>query len=230
MKNFIRRLLGKSPQAEASASEPTSGDHPLTIEDGSDNAMRRQLVQVLLRDLLRRHGIAPHWVELQMLMVSSSSRGAGMYARLILRQWDDRLMNYAQALQNALLTEIARFEPQASDWLHGISWQLEMADSCPYTTLPDKPFWLEAATPVTPVTPVSPGSPVSPVLPVLPVFPPTQDVKPPAFATTVAASRHPKESDALEDLQRLFIIRDQALGQHLVSIAVGYEPTQPGPL
>ena len=212
MKNFIRRLLGKSPQAEASASEPVSGDHPLTIEDGSDNAMRRQLVQVLLRDLLRRHGIAPHWVELQMLMVSSSSRGAGMYAR---RQWDERLMNYAQALQNALLTEIARFEPQASDWLHGISWQLEMADNCPYTTLPDKPFWLQAATPVSPV---------------LPVLPPTQDVKPPAFAATVPASRHSEESDALKDLQRLFIIRDQVLGKHLDSIAVGYEPTQPVPL
>jgi hypothetical protein len=47
-------------------------------------------------------------------------------------------MNYALALQNTLLADIERFEPRACEWLHGISWQFEMADSCPYTTLPDK--------------------------------------------------------------------------------------------
>jgi hypothetical protein len=85
--DLIRRLFGATPQAVPAADEPASGDQLLTIEDGSDNAMRRQLVQVLLRDLLRKHGIAPHWIELQMLVVSRGRRGAGLYVRLIVRHW-----------------------------------------------------------------------------------------------------------------------------------------------
>jgi len=218
MKKLIRRLWGAPPQALPAASAPTRDDNPLTIEDGSDNAVRRQLVQVLLRDLLRKHGIAPHWIELQMLLVSSR-RGTGLYVRLIVRQWDERLMNYACALQNTLLADIARFEPQASNWLHGISWQLEMADSCPYTTLPDKAFWLAAAKP-TAAAPLA-SSPADPALQ------PKQAFESLVFDPTTPAARSSEEGDALEDLQRLFNIRDQELAKHPVAMAVGYEPTQP---
>jgi len=214
MKNMMRRLFG-APKAALAAAERTSGDHPPTIEDGSDNAMRRQLVQVLLRDLLRKHGIAPHWIELQMLVVSRSSRGTGLFVRLIIRHWDARLMNYAVALQNALLADVARFEPRASEWLHGISWQFEMTDSCPYTTLPDKAFWVESVRPETPVIGVSP---------------PALSSNPSAFTPIALAVPRSEESEALEDLQRLFQVRDELLGKHFDGIAVGYEKTQPSAL
>lgn len=147
MNNIIRRLFGRpTPAAPVSTLLPANrDDNPATIEDGSDNAMRRQLVQVLMRDVLRRHGIPSQWIECQMLVVSSRSRGAGLYARLVIKHWDERLMTYAFAFQSALLADIARFEPKASDWLHGISWQLEVDDSCPHSSLPDKAFWQEAA-------------------------------------------------------------------------------------
>jgi hypothetical protein len=221
MKNLFRSLFGASPPpapATPAAAEAARDDHPMTIEEGSDNAMRRQLVQVLLRDLLRKHGIAPHWIELHMLVVSRSSRGSGLYVRLIVRHWDERLMNYASALQNALLTDIARFEPRASEWLHGISWQFEMTDSCPYTTLPGKAFWAETAAPTTPVMPVILAST------------PAQAVKRPTFAPSAQVARPSKESEALEDLQLLFQVRDKDLGKHSDGMAVGYEKTQPSPL
>ena len=116
-------------------------DGPATIEDGSDNALRRQLVHVLMRDVMRRHGIPAPLVECQMLVVSSRSRGAGMYVRLVLKQWDERLVRYAFAFQMAQKADILRFEPQACEWLHGISWQFEFSESCPYAELPDKSFW-----------------------------------------------------------------------------------------
>ncbi len=153
MNNIIRRLFGRPrPDALASTLLPAShDDYPSTLDDDSDNAIRRQLVQVLMRDVLRRHAIPPQWLECQMLVVSSRSRGKGLYARLLIKHWDERLMNHAQAFQRALLTDIERFEPHASDWLHGISWQLEMGDSCPYTSLPDKAFWLAPAKKPAPV-------------------------------------------------------------------------------
>ena len=122
----------------------------MTIEDGSDNALRRQLVHVLLRDVLRRHGIPAPLVECQMLVVSSRSRGPGMYVRLVLKQWDERLVRYAFALQKSLKADLLRFEPQASEWLHGISWQFDFGDSCPFAELPDKKFWQTPASQAAP--------------------------------------------------------------------------------
>lgn len=171
--------------------------------------MRRQLVQVLLRDVLRRHGIPRHWIDCQMLVASSRSRGPGMYVRLVVRQWDDRLMNYAFAFQNALLADIARFEPRAtSDWLHGISWQLEVADTCPYPTMPDKSFWLEPAKQAVPIASIAPVTSIAPA---------------------VQSAQSAEESDALQDLERLFAIRDQEINRQAAGghAPAGYEKPQP---
>jgi hypothetical protein len=160
MKKLISSLFGRSQHAAAPRRAPASSrDNPLTIEDGSDNATRRQLVQVLLRDALRKYGIPPRWIDCQMLLVDSRSKGPGMYVRLVVRQWDDRLMNYAFAFQNALMVEITRFEPQATQWLHGISWQLDVAETCPHRDMPDKSYWSEPAAPAVRVAQVRTARP-----------------------------------------------------------------------
>lgn len=196
----------------------------MTIEDGSENATRRQLVQVLLRDVLRRSGIPPKWIECHMLLVSSRTRGHGMYVRLVLKHWDHRMMNYTMAFQRALITDIERFEPKASEWLHGVSWQLDVDDSCPYTELPEKSFWLQPAT-----TPV-----VAPLLAqivaeeVNPVIAPTRLERP----ERVERPKKPDDNDPAQDLERLFAIRDQELDRQAAEglTPVGYEKTQPSPL
>lgn len=119
-------------------------DSPATIEDGSENSFRRQLVGTVTRDLMRRHGLPAHWIDCQMMMVSSRTRGSGMYLRLVVRHWDARLMDYASAFQKELMTDIKQFEPMSANWLYGVSWQLEIDDCCPYTTLPSGGFWQES--------------------------------------------------------------------------------------
>lgn len=137
MKNLFRRLFGNAPQTAIL----TQRDSLISVQDESDNATRHQLVQMLLRALLRKHGIPTHWIELQILVVPGKVQGLGMHLRLVVKQWDVRLMNHVQAFQDTLLADITRYEAHALEWLHGISWQLEMSDSCPYTSLPGKPFW-----------------------------------------------------------------------------------------
>lgn len=205
-----------APGPPPKAADP-SADAPSTIMEGSENAIRRQLVHVLLRDLLRKHGIPAHWIELQMLVVSSSSRGAGLHMRLAVKHWDQRLMNYALALQNELEMDVVRFDPHAVQWGHGISWQLEMADSCPYTTLPNKAFWLEPAKQAMPMAPAA--AMAAAALPVAPV------------AQALAGGPTAEENDATADLHQLFFIRDQEIGKSAGEhAAVGYENTQPQPL
>ncbi|MGH8857701.1 MAG: hypothetical protein ACREXG_06695, partial [Polaromonas sp.] len=72
-------------------------------------------------------------------------RGEGMYVRLVIKHWDIRLLTYAVAFQKSLLIDIMRFEPHASQWLYGISWQMDVGDSCPYPELPDRSVWAAPA-------------------------------------------------------------------------------------
>ena len=145
MNDFLKKLsaLFRRERAEPSHSSlPNSRNvqHSM-LHDGSETATRGQLVQVLLRDLVRKSGMPPGWVQCQIQIMNSRTRGQGIYVRLVVKQWDERLMKYAFAFQKALLTEIVQFEPKAAEWLQGIAWQLEVASSCPVTELPGPQFW-----------------------------------------------------------------------------------------
>ena len=287
MKNLISGLFGlrstANKNAVAKSDFPASRaapDNPATIEDGSDNAIRRQLVSVLVRDVLRRHGIPAGWVDCQMLVVSSRSRGPGMYIRLVATHWDQRLMNYAFAFQKSLVADIVRFEPQAAQWLHGISWQFEFAATCPYLELPDKSFW-QAPAPVTEPAAVSAAphttlgtatlAATSPTSPTSSAAQPTpaelaaaaarqanaarraapgksaalggsdNALTQPAALGQQASAPNPStsrlmgelaQSEAAQDLERLFAIRDRELGRSsgAGTAQVGYEKTQPSAL
>ena len=232
MKNFITRLFGIDDRKSGHSSLPPSQGAALTIQDGSENATRRQLVQVMMRDVMRRSGIPPSWIECQVMIVASTSRGPGMYVRLVVKHWDDRLLNYAFAFQKALLTDIARFEPKASSWLYGISWQLEVANSCPHTTLPDKDFWTDAPAAGVSIPTSAPNSALtsvpfnaSPVGPITGALPPSPQAE-------AKAAKSARDLEATEDLERLFAIRDHELGRQAADrlSPAGYEKTQPSPL
>jgi hypothetical protein len=148
MNKFFNALLrwptGIATNANLQA--PARGPSPETIEDNSADATRRQLLHVVLRGVMRRHGIPAGWIECEMIRTGSRrTRNTGIHLRLVIRHWDSRLMQYAFAFQKELLKEILRFEPGAAGWMLGMSWHLDVEDSCSLTTLPDKAFWQEAA-------------------------------------------------------------------------------------
>lgn len=225
MRQVFERLLGLKTRAAGSfdsglkpaARTPAAAhrDSQHTIEENSDNGVRRQLVQMLLRDCLRRHGIAADWVECQMLVVNSRSRGPGMYVRLVLRRWDARLMTYAFAFQNELLTAITQFEPQSGTWLHGISWEFKVGDSCPYPDMPDPAIWS---------TPAPVAAPAAPV----PAAPPG------ALASASAMPVTDAEDDVtrdLKDLQNMFAARDASIEQEAATgVNPEFQPTEPSGL
>jgi hypothetical protein len=239
MRQAINRLLGRKATDGAKAREPAassslarseradSRDNPHTIEDNSDNATRRQLVQMMLRDGLRKHGIPPGWVECRILVVNSRSRGQGLYLNLVMRHWDMLLLTYAHAFQHQLLSAITEFEPQASVWLHGISWELDVGDSCPYPDMPDPSIWVEilASDPPAPrpagvvprpvVKAVPAPAPAPEFTPVPAALAPVPAPVPPASsaAPAPAATVSTEDADVLADLERMFAIRDANIKQ-----------------
>lgn len=223
MTSLFKRLFGSRSTAgsvpadkvSAQADAPTSrfGDSRATVEDSSDIGMRSQLIHVLLRDALRRHGLPAHWIECQILQVASRRRGTGMFVRLIVRHWDVRLMQHLMAFEKAFQTDIERFEPGASQWLHGISWQIQPLNGCPYTQMPDKAFWLA-------------NPPSAPVI--------ASSAPPPVVASRSEAEKLPLQEDrgpALSDVQRLFAIRDEEIAKTTSpGSASDYAPTEPSTL
>lgn len=224
MKKTIQKLLGLGKASNSQTDGGSSGRASIskaaasregqhTIEESSDNGTRRQLVQVLLREGLRRHGIPTGWVEGQMLVVQSRSRGPGMYVRLVMRHWDPRLVNYAYAFQKDLMEAITRFEPQASTWLHGISWEFNVEDSCPYPEMPDPAIWREP--PANTTTPAATPGAVAAV----------------AGAAAAAAHADDEVLRDLRDLQSMFAARDASLEEKAKTDAPrDFLPTQPSGL
>lgn len=259
MFNFFKKQF--SPAADK---RPPVGDSFLPssptqqqsiLNDGSEAATRGQLVHTVMRDLIRKSGIPPGWIQCQIHVVSSRKRGRGIFVRLVVKQWDRRLMTYAFAFQKALLTDIVQHEPKATAWLQGVAWQLEVADTCPVTDLPDSQYWQThgevdpfdiiaipaSAMPVHAPTPdpmVAPGS-VAAVTPPTPVTPMLAAAAVPTFALDELELLPPAvdepptpENDTAEDLERLFAIRDRELKQPTVGklSPKGYEKTEPSPL
>lgn len=222
MRQVINRLLGrkatesaKAPESEsppvpaAARSERANGrDNPHTIDDNSDNsdnATRRQLIQMMLRDGLRNHGIPPGWVECRILMVNSRSRGQGLYLNLVMRHWDMLLLTYAHAFQQQLLAAITEFEPQAAVWLHGVSWELDVGDSCPYLDMPDPSIWLDLLASDMPAPRKAAAAPAAAAT----AIPPSGSTPVPSATTPVAdAPVSEEDADVLRDLERMFAIRD----------------------
>lgn len=246
MFNILKKLFPSADPHKSSAGNSSLPNsrilHQSILHDGSETATRGQLVQIMMRDLVRKSGIPPGWIQCQIQVVTSRSRGQGISVRLVVKQWDERLMKYAFAFQKALLTEIVQFEPQAASWLQGIAWQLEVAGSCPVTELPGSKFWQVQeeedqfeiismpAPAVQPVVAVRPAVPAAPVLAaaVVPTF--ALDALEPL---PPLVEEPPKlENDTAEDLERLFAIRDRELEQLATNnlLPMGYEKTEPSPL
>ena len=252
MNAFFKKLFSKTSKEESTPTSISSRGFHSSVQGGSESLIRVQLVQVVMRDLLRKSGIPPEWIVCQPQILNSRSRGEGIFVRLSVKHWDDRLMQYAFAFQKALLTEIVRFEPQAAKWLHGIAWQLEVAASCPRAELPQKAFWLTA--PMSAPTKQAPApnqSLVAPVAAIAPVAPQAalqrraSAVSPTAFSPTtilapqatppaplLAPEKPTTEDDTRQDLERFFAVRDRELAGYSANkpLTAGFESTEPSPL
>ena len=156
----LNQLFGtkNAPASTTGASLPESEGSLPPGEENSALGLRRQLIQVLLRDTARRAGIPAQWLDCQMLL-TSSRHGEGMHVRIIMKHWDQRLLTYAVAFEKALMADLKRFEPHADDWLHGISWQLDGSPNCPHQKLPDPSLWQAPARQPGAGMPHSPATP-----------------------------------------------------------------------
>jgi hypothetical protein len=218
---LIKKMFGRAPGSiPAPGSESAQfQESDSNSESGSRNAPRRELVQVVLRDSMRRHGIPSAWIDCRILSVVTRTQRAGMHVQFIVRDGIDRLLTYVPAFQTSFMEEIARFDPRVDDWLFSVSWQFLHFNAKVASLMPDPAVWAgtTAGAPlgVQSAAPVQAGTPAPTVAPA-PLAPSQPAPALPAVRSR-AVAREPAASsgdeDVQEDLQALYAIRDAAMRQ-----------------
>jgi hypothetical protein len=223
---LIKKLFGVPPPPLNAASAQFH-ESETTTEQGSRSAPRRELVQVVLRDTMRRHGIPAAWIDCRILSVVSRKAVTGMHVQFVVRQSAGRLLTYVPALQSSFMEEIGRFDPQVSEWLFSLSWQFEgwVGDASP--VMPDPGVWTGSSAAPTPSSPtVSVPVPATVRATAAVAVPAT--VAGPVPKSPAATGRSADEDDVMKDLQALFAIRDAALHPDAAHVRhVDFQGTRP---
>lgn len=89
----------------------------------SRNAPHRDLVKVVLRETMRKHGIPSDWIECRSLSVLTRQHKSGMHVQLLVRKADQQLLPYVHAFQESFWERILRMDPAARDWLFSVGWE-----------------------------------------------------------------------------------------------------------
>jgi hypothetical protein len=124
---LLKKLFGGSA-AEPDTQPASSQFHESETtaqQKGSANAPRRELVQLVLRDTMRKHGIPSDWMDCRILSVVTRKRVSGMHVQFIVSKGQTRLLDFVHSFQESFWEEIEKFEPRARDWLFSLAWQFE---------------------------------------------------------------------------------------------------------
>jgi hypothetical protein len=190
-------------------SGPEAGDSQ--DSQASRNAPRRELVQVILRDTMRKHGIPSDWIECRMLSTVSRTGRHGLHVNFVVKQAHEKLLAYVFAFQDSFERELARFEPRARDWLLSIGWEFQGFNAA---EMPDPRTWAQSGP-----MPLQPHAGHAPLVKADWEAPKPSDfggLEPttldPAAAETAETARR-SEEEVQQDIKALFAIRDAAMKQ-----------------
>lgn len=214
------RLFGRRP-APPPNSLPHSQLQPAHSQQsrhspGEQTSTRREMLRVVLRDTLQRHGVPAAWIVGQTFVATSLGREPGIHWRLQVKHWNPELLVHAVALQNNLIKHVMTFDPVAASWLMGVSWQFALEDESACPAMPHPGRWTavqeSARTPARTSHPEDSGGVIAgPVL---------------IHGSAAAAKAESEGSSAQVDLHRMMAARDAELERH----ARSHETTQPMPL
>jgi hypothetical protein len=242
--SFMRRIFGggsKPPPDSVPAASMQFHESMDGSAQGSRSAPRRELVKVVLRDTLRRHGVPSDWIDSRILSVMSAAAVSGLHVHFVVRHGHEQLLSYVPAFQASFLRTLEGFDPRSADWLFSVSWEFANITEGHWPSMPDPSSWTQAtpvvAAPVAPVEQAGQADPpaaveidlvsdTSPAPDAVPDTPAEDDLQP-----TVPSDLEPEpgDDDVHQDLKALFAIRDAAM-LHGPDGPPDFAPTEPGGL
>lgn len=134
---------------------PVSSPHtvpgPMTMPPPPDATpqnpdVQRELVRVVLKNILRKHGIPSEWVTCEVFQITRSSGRLEPIVELVLRVWNQQLLLHTNALARQMAEELVRFDPVHFRAGRAVSWRIATDCKTPYDQFPDPSTWTKLAT------------------------------------------------------------------------------------
>ena len=111
----------------------------------SRNAPRRELVKVVLRETMRRHGIPSDWIECRALSVLTRQHKSGMHVQFLVLKADHQLLQWVHAFQESFWEQILRTDPGAREWLFSVGWEFYGQSVQNFSVMPGPGAWKQEA-------------------------------------------------------------------------------------
>jgi hypothetical protein len=139
-------LFGRKPAPARKSrlfltSQGSTSFEPSEQAPQSPGRIRKDLLRLVLRDVLARTGIPAEWLTADMVSSASPRRGDGIHVRFLVRHWSPRLLEHGPAFQEEFTFRLLMLDPRAQEWLHGFSWQFSLPDSQVCPRLPPPASW-----------------------------------------------------------------------------------------
>lgn len=144
---ILQTLFGKKPAAAAKPRAPAAQNSTQfvpshsTLANNNPHQVRKDLLKLVMREMLLRNGIPNAWLTVDLLRTTNSRKEQGIHVRFLLRHFDPRVLQHGVALEQDFLQRLLLLDPQARSWLMGFSWQFAMEDASACPRLPQAGYW-----------------------------------------------------------------------------------------
>jgi hypothetical protein len=119
LKNLFRRESAAAAQPGPDASA-AAAQHPVP-----GHARRPELIQLVLRDAMRKHAIPSDWMECRILPVVTPEGKAGMHVQFVIRQGEERLLRFVHPFQETFWKLLEKADARPREWLFSLAWQFD---------------------------------------------------------------------------------------------------------
>jgi hypothetical protein len=132
----------KNKSTEARDTSP-SDDHFDSTQLAEPSRM--EVIDTVLKDLLRRHLIPSGWVGCEVREIPNGSQKSKLQIQLVIQRWSEQLMRYTAALQQQFLHALDEFEPHIDHSGYQIVWRFSASCNMPFPTIPENTKWYVSA-------------------------------------------------------------------------------------
>ena len=141
---LMKKLFRGGGDKEAGSSLfPESQTQTSLEKTKTNNAPRRDLVKLVLRETMRKHGIPTDWMDCRALSVLTKHHKSGMHVQFLVLKNDHQILQWIHAFQESFWAQIMRTDPTAHDWLFSVGWEFYGKSVSGFDVMPDPSSWAD---------------------------------------------------------------------------------------
>ena len=137
----------KNRRSKVSTPVVPAGASGTPLNTPQHHNIKRELIRVVLKDTLQRHGIPLSWLDCDATLIARPPAPEALHIELVILKWNEQLLRYAPALQRQLLLSLDRFDPSVDHSGCHVSWRFSLDCGDPFVQMPPPSSWHDVVPP-----------------------------------------------------------------------------------